>query len=420
LSLGKISVTGLTRKALLVGMVLLFAVLTFFTAKWVLGDAIASRTEFTEATEFAVSLAPDDSQTRYAYSLLLSQTFDPVDNAASLKQLEAATALSPHNFLLWLDLGKSLERNGEPDRAIAAFRRAKDLAPSYSITKWTLGNALLRQGDHDEAVPLIIAAAETQANYAGTAASLVWQILGGDLASTKVALKDAPITKSRLIPILAGEKAFNEAVEIWNGLNSAEKKTNFAEVGRTLYGQLVEAKRFRQALDTVADISSDQLGNLTPGNVFDGGFESRIPNENKTVFEWRYPADQKMGLTEGSKRSGNYSFLIGFPTGTTSIKSLAQTIAVEPGATHNFSIYFRSDLKTNGSIKWEIVNAADGKRLAVTDSLVASGEWTGLRASFTTDSDGIEIRLIKECAAGECPVEGNIWFDDARLEQTDP
>lgn len=398
-----------------------FAILTFFTAKWVLGNSISSRTEFTEATEFAVGLAPDDPQTRFAHSVLLSQTFDPADNAASLKQLETATALSPHNFLLWLDLGKSLERNGETDRAVAAFRRAAALASNYAITKWTLGNALMRLGNRDEAVPLLIAAAESDSKYAETAASLIWQIFDGNLAAVKQVLKDAPITTSRLVPILAREKKLNEAVEIWNGLNPEEKKTTFAEVGRTLYGQLIEAKHFRQALDTVSDISSDRLGN-TAGNVFDGGFESRTPNENRSVFEWRYAADPRMGLTEGQKRNGNYSFLVGYPPGTKSIKAIAQTIAVEPGKRYAFEIYFRSDLKTNGSVKWEIVNAADGKRLAVTEVIIASAEWTVLRTAFAApgDSDGIEIRLIKECASGECPIEGNIWFDDARFMSVPP
>lgn len=398
-----------------------FAIVTFFTAKWVLGNSISSRTEFTEATEFAVGLAPDDPQTRFAHSVLLSQTFDPADNAASLKQLETATALSPHNYLLWLDLGKSLERNGETDRAVAAFRRAAALAPNYAITKWTLGNALVRQGNRDEAVPLLIAAAESESKYAETAASLIWQIFDGDLASVKQVLKDAPITTSRLVPILGREKKLNEAVEIWNGLNPEEKKTTFAEVGRTLYGQLIEAKHFRQALDTVSDISSDRLGN-TAGNVFDGGFESRTPNESKSVFEWRYAPDPRMGLTEGQKRGGNYSFLVGYPPGTKSIKAIAQTIAVEPGKRYAFEIYFRSDLKTNGSVKWEIVNAADGKRLAVTEVIIASAEWTVLRTAFAApgDSDGIEIRLIKECASGECPIEGNIWFDDASFMSVPP
>jgi hypothetical protein len=405
---------------LLVGVAGVFAVLIFFTAKWVLGNSISSRTEFTEATEFAVGLAPDDPQTRFAHSVLLSQTFDPADNAASLKELETATALSPHNFLLWLDLGKSLERNGEAERAVAAFRRAAALAPNYAITKWTLGNALVRQGNRDEAVPLLIAAAESDPKYADTTASLIWQMFEGDIAAIKTTLNDAPVTKSRLIPILGREKKYDEAVEIWNGLNSAEKKTAFAEVGRSLCGQLVEAKRFRQALNALSGISNEQ-DRPTVGGVFDGGFESRTPPETRSVFEWQYATDLRMGLTEGQKRSGNYSFLIGLPSGTTSIKSLAQTIAVEPGNRYLFEIYFRSDLKTNGSVKWEIVNAADGKRIAVTDALIASTEWNELRASFTApfDSDGVEIRLIKECTISECPIEGNIWFDDASLKQSD-
>ena len=400
-------------------MVGVFAVLTFFTAKWSLGNAISSRTEFTEATGFAAGLSPDDPQTRFAHAVLLSRTFDPADNAASLKQLETATALSPYNYLLWLDLGKSLEQNGDSERALASFRRATKLAPNYSITKWALGNALVRQGDRDEAVTLLISAAESESKYAETAASLVWQIFDGDLAFIKLALKDAPITSSRLIPILAREKKIDEALGIWNGLEPNAKLGDFRETGRTLFAQLLEAKRFKDALGVLSAISVGELGNHDAGKVFDGGFELRIATENKSVFEWRYAADPRMGLTEGNKRSGNYSFLIGFPSGTAAIKSIAQTIAVEPGRTYGFEIYFRSELKTNGSVKWEIVNVADGRRLAATDGLIASADWTEARVNFTapTGSDGIEVRLIKECTVGECPIEGNIWFDDARLSK---
>ncbi len=404
---------------MLAGAVGVFAIFALFSAKWSLGNSISSRTEFTEATEFAVGLAPDDPQTRFAHAVLLSRTFDPADNDVSLKQLETATALSPHNYLLWLDLGKSLERNGEEARAVAAFRRGNDLAPNYSITKWMLGNALLRQGNREEAVPLLIAAAESDPKYAETAASLIWQIFDGDITAVKTALKNAPATSARLIPILGRENKLDEALAIWNDIGSGEK---LAEIGRTLYGKLLEAKRFRDALHVLSAITTDQLASHAAGTIFDGGFELRIPNENKSAFEWRYAADPRMGLTEGQKHSGSYSFLIGNPPGTKSIKTIAQTIAVEPGKNYEFEIYFRSDLKTNGSVKWEIVNAADGKRLAVTDALIASAEWTALRASFNApiDTDGIEIRLIKECASGECPIEGNIWFDDAGLMSVPP
>lgn len=407
---------------MLAGVVGVFAIFAFFTAKWSLGNSISSRTEFTEATKLAVGLAPDDPQTRFAHAVLLSRTFDPADNAASLKQLENAAALSPHNYLLWLDLGKSLERNGEAERAVAAFRRAKDLAPNYSVTKWTLGNALLRQGGTDDAVPLLIEAAESDSKYAETAASLIWQIFEGDIAFVKSALKNAPATSARLIPILGRENKLDEALAIWNDIGSGDKPDAFAEISRTLYGKLLEAKRFRDALRVLSAINTDRLASHAAGTIFDGGFELRIPNENKSVFEWRYAADPRMGLTEGQKRSGSYSFLVGNPPGSKSLKSIAQTIAVEPGKNYDFEIYFRTDLKTQGSVKWEIVNAADGKRMAVTDALIASAEWTALRATFTApiDADGIEIRLIKECATGDCPIEGNIWFDDASFMSVPP
>jgi Flp pilus assembly protein TadD, contains TPR repeats len=398
-----------------------FAVLTFFTTKWVLGNSISSRADEVDIASFAVQLAPSDPQTRYSRAVLLNRTLDPSDTLTALQELEAATALSPHNYLLWLELGKALERNGEGERAIGAFREAKNLAPNYSITQWSLGNALLRQGEVAIALPHIIAAAESNPSYAEPAASMIWQLAEGDLASVRTALLNAPMTSSRLIPILGREKKLDEALAMWDQLISARNPKDHSDIGRALYDQLIESHRYREALRVLSGTSNGELAEHKISSIFDGGFESRALNENRSVFEWRYAADPRMGLTDGNKRSGNYSFLIGFPAGTTSIKNLAQTVAVEPGQAYQFEIYSRSDLKTNGTVKWEIINGADGKRLAVTDAIVPSSDWMLSRAIFKmpTDSDGVEFRLIKECTTATCTIEGNLWLDDASLKQTD-
>ncbi len=398
--------------------VLAFAIFSFYSAKWGLANSISTRADDAEISEFAAGLSPNDSQTRYAHGVLLRQTFDPADAERSLAEFEAATALAPHNYLLWLDYGRALEQSGDRERAVAAFRTALELAPNYAQPKWILGNALLRQGDTESSVRLITEAAETEERFAEAAAATLRQVFDGDLTAVTASLGSAPGVRSRLIPILAREQRFEEAMAMWSLYSAEEKRRRFADAGKGFADALIAAKRYRDAIGVLASISTDRLSEHGAGKVIDGDLEQLGPVKYRSVFEWRFAdgATPLVGASEGQKRGGRYSLLISFPPASTAFREIAQTVAVEPGRTYEFQIYVRSALKTNAVLRWQAVDLATGERLAATSDLAPAGEWSAVTFRFTAGTgDGVDLKLVKECPAGTCPIEGSIWFDDASL-----
>ena len=120
---------------------------TYSASKWNLANAISTRTDEKEFVDFAVDLAPDDPQTRYAAGVLYQKTLEPDDAARSLAEFEAAAALSPNNYLPWLELRAAFSGAGDSEASLRAIRRAVDLAPNYADVRWAYGNALIRAGE---------------------------------------------------------------------------------------------------------------------------------------------------------------------------------------------------------------------------------------------------------------------------------
>src|SRR5262249_38940695 len=77
-----------------------------------------------------------------------------------------AVELKPDLFQSHFNLGRALEDNGRPDEAAASYRRALDLKPDYAQAHYDLGNALRKQGRLDEAVAAFRRAIELKPDYA--------------------------------------------------------------------------------------------------------------------------------------------------------------------------------------------------------------------------------------------------------------
>ena len=390
-------------------------------SKWGLANSAASRAATVEVAEYLTGLAPADPQTHYAAAVFLEKSFDPNDIQKALDELEMATASSPQNYLLWLELGRARERSGDPEGAERALRRALALAPNYSRVQWALGNALLRQGRTDEAFAEIRKAVVGDPAFADPAATAAWQFFDADVAAIRRAMDGSPGFDSALAALLARQKMFGEALEIWDRMTPDEKRTSHKETGTMLVGKLLEAKRFRDAIRVSADIDA-RPEDLNLEQIGNGGFESAVKVDGAGTFEWQIAGGvQPQIVLNGKVQHGgtNSLNLVFNAKDAKDFRSVAQTVAVEPGAVYELELFYQSDLKTSAQIKWEIADAADGKRLAVTDPVTAGAEWTPLGASFTVpaSTDGIVIRLIREGCGQVCAVNGNLWFDDISLRR---
>lgn len=417
MSIQSLKIDSNVKRAFLVAAAVVFCVGSVLAAKWGFGYTAARNADIPEAAELAISLGPDDPQTHYSAAVLFERTFVPEDQKRSLAEYEVAVALSPNNYVLWLEFGKARERSGDQIGAEAALRKALELAPNYSRVQWALGNAVLRNGKTEEAFTEIRKAVAGDATYTNSAAGIAWQLLGGDMAAVRKAIGDSTRLNAAIATLLAGQKRFDESFEIWNSLPSGEKNTTLKELGDALIKQMIEAKKFRYA-----QAIASQTGNLeTMENaIANGGFEKDIKPQSSGIFEWQIAdgTNPRIGPNRDQKHSGEYSLLVSFGKGGKEFRTVSQTVAVEPGKSYEIELFYRADLKTSAAVKWEVANAADGKAIAAIAPIPNTAEWAKTAVKFTVPagSDGVIVRLVREnCETPGCSVAGNLWFDDFKL-----
>ena len=409
-----------SRAILLAGAVVLLAG-AFFSVKWGLANTASSKAPDKEVADLMVSWAPDDPQTHYTSAVLHERTFLPEDLPVSLSEYEKATALAPHNFLLWLELGKARERNGDPIGAERTLRKALELAPNYAQVRWVLGNNLLRQGRSDEAFAEIRQAASSDEKYVGPAASMAWQVFDEDINLVRHTIGDSARINVALSAILTGQKRFDEAFAIWESLMLEEKGVTYKQASIDLYGHLIDARKYRAALavfSTALAGKDDDEG--APGKISNGGFEHAVKPQNAAIFEWQIAEALKpqIAADTAQKRSGQRSLVLIFNSDDgKDFRTISQTVVVEPGKTYQFELFYKSDLKTAATFKWEVAGFTDGKILS-TEPVAGNTDWTSQRLKFTVPAgtEAIAIRLARvPCRTGLCPISGRIWFDDLTL-----
>jgi tetratricopeptide (TPR) repeat protein len=73
-------------------------------------------------------------------------------DGAQIGPYEAARALRPNNYAVWINLGSALADVGDAEGAIAAYKRAIELEPKIALAHSNLGNSLNGKGDIGKAV----------------------------------------------------------------------------------------------------------------------------------------------------------------------------------------------------------------------------------------------------------------------------
>ena len=419
-----IKIDTIAKRALLAAAALICLLGIVYFMRWCAGNSIALNTIFADAADTAVSLAPDDPQTHYTVAVLTERDFSDESVRKSLAEYERATALAPSDFRTWLALGRAREHGDDAAGAEKALRRALELAPNYSEVHWILGNVLLRQGKTDEAFAELRRAAEGSIDFVNPTVSTAWQMFDGDLDRINRYLGDSPVVKSSLVAYLARAKRFDDAARIWNTLSADEKRATFRENTDTLFNQLLQAKKYRDALQISAQLNDSASENFAVGQVYNGGFEADVKRAGANFFDWQIQdgAQPQIGVDAAQKHGGEHSLTAVFNSATgREFRDLSQTIAVEPGRKYAFQAFYKSELKTSATIRWEIADSAGGKILAQTAPVAASAsDWTNLKTEFVVpaNSEAVIVRLAREvCKTTLCPISGRVWFDDLSITQ---
>jgi tetratricopeptide (TPR) repeat protein len=413
--------SSITRIGLIAAGVI-YLVAVFFFAKWCFANSIATRADIKEIAEFSVGLAPGDPQTHYALAVLNEQSFLPEDLLKSLNELETATALSPYDFRLWLALGNARGQNGDAKGAENAFRRALILAPNYAQIHWALGNNLIRQDKMEEGFAEIRLAAQSDPKYIKPTLSTAGLIFDDDLAQIKKNIGDSPEINAELAIYLTGQKNFDEGLEIWNKLSDEEKKTTFREISENLYSEMLQAKRYRNAFQINKQISPDEPKEFAVEKIYNSGFELDVKPKDAGVFEWQLGngLTPQIAFDDSQKHGGNRSIVILFNSmESKDFRTISQMVIVEAGKTYEFEIFYKSDLKTASTLKWDIFDAGSGKVLVSTEPIAKNTDWTSLKATFKTneETEAIVIQLARDaCISSVCPISGKVWFDDVSIK----
>lgn len=412
-----IKINSNSQKILLFAGVIFAGFLAILSIKWSFGHAISLRADQKEIAEVGASLAPDDPQTHYALAIQHEKSFLPEDFEKAVSEFEKAAALSPNDFFLWLALGKARDRNGDTPGAENAFRRAAELAPNYADARWTLGNNLLRQGKSEEGFREIAIAADKNDKYVLPAISTAWTIYNGDIAQVRKNIGDSAKLNAFLAGYLLKQNRFDEAFNIWNNLSVQDKTGVFKTQSEDIYNQFLSAGKIRYAriIKSTLDGQSDSeiFGKITAGD-----FDANEKKEKTDYFDWQIGAGAQplIGFDDKVKRGGNMSLVIIFssPNGQ-DFRTLSQNVAVEGGKTYRFQGFYKAELKTDATLRWEIVGAADNSVIAATDAISANADWTNFGASFTVpqNTEAVIVRLARvTCNSASCPISGKVWFDD--------
>jgi tetratricopeptide (TPR) repeat protein len=403
----------------------LCVIVGWFFIKWNFANALASqldrdRQESRLVADWLTRTAPADPQIHFLTAALFEKTFDPADLKRSILEYETAAALSPNNYVMWVNLGKARNSGGDVTGAESAFRRAIELAPNYAAVQWVYGNFLVRQGNADEGFRLVSKAAAANPEFAGPAVTIAFQIFDGDLNQIRSAMGENDVTNSALAGVLASQKRYDEAMDAWSRLS--DKAGKYKRLGETLATQLLGDKKYHYAARIYAEIQSEGP-KATVGQISNGGFEDGVKLRNAGLFEWQIAegAEPQIGLSDGQKRSGKYGLFMLFNTmQTAAFRSVSQTVPVEPGGVYELEVFYRSDIKTTATLKWEVGEAVTTGTIAATEPLTAVADWTPVRVTFTVPAtaEAVIIRFVREgCSGPSCPVSGRISFDDLSIKR---
>lgn len=413
----RVKTDSLARRIFLIATLFVVAGLHWYIGSAAFANMIATHADQTDITDLAISLAPADPQTHFAAAVLYDKTFLTADQQRSLDEYRRAAELSPNNYIVWMEYGQALGRSGDRERAELALRRAARLAPNYASVQWALGNLLIRKGNETEGFDRMKRAVEGNPTYSAPATAFAFQYFDGDVTSVRKAIGDLPRANAALALLLARDKRYDEAVEVWSAISGPSDAT-MTEQGRALANELITAKRFANSLTVYRSLGRSSASPETIGN---GGFEEAIKLDNPGPFEWSFTAGQQPQALQSTAQphGGARCLVLRFGSNDGSgLSQTVQTVVVRPIAKYVFSGFYRADLKTSSKIAWRVLNSSTGAVVAEVFLDPSRPEWTEFSVGLTVpaDTDGVTLQLlVMGCGSTICPISGTLWLDDIDL-----
>lgn len=416
-------------RVLLLVPVLLALTGMWYGVRWCLGNTIAKWVPEIGAARAAAQLAPADPQTHYTIARLSERSFLPEELTQAAREYEEAARLSPHDYRLFIELGRVRSLLDDARGSEQALRRAVELAPTHPEPRWYLGNLLLRQGRADEAfAELRLAGDANPLKFRPQVLDLAWHVYAGQLPAVLAAVGNSASARAQLLDYLINRQRLDDARRLWAGFDPAQRLEQRA-LAEKLSVRLLEAKRFHDMLALQQELAA--ADGTTPAQaeqLLNGGFEAAVSAPGKSWFGWQVVpvAGAQMGFDERVRREGVRSLRLAFDAaGTLNFRNISQLIVVAPQTRYRLAYYVRTeDLRSVSTLVSEIVDAAQPEHVLAAAPPLApgSGDWQLVTLDFTTGAGGqaVTVRVVSPpCAAAACPIFGKVWYDDFNLQRTD-
>ena len=400
-----------------VGLLIILVLLTWNAARAgvasLLTTLAAQHSQIAPVTE-AVRLNAGDPDAHYVRATILEAS----DLPAAIAEHYQAALRRPEDYVLWLNLARARELNGDSAGAVSAARQAVPLAPDYAEPHYQLGNILLRAGQPEEAFKELRLAGASNPTLMLGIIDLAWHVSGSNVQFVVAAIEPrTPGTYQLLAQYFGQQSEVNAAIDMYAAAGSE------AEHYRRAYlGDLIGAKRFKDAAKLWA--VGRQAGAAT-GAMNDPGFEEE-GDLSEPGFAWRLgegPPGFHLSLDTAKPKEGHSSLKIEFDGASNPASPvITQLVLVEPRARYQLRFAVRSEALVSGGYPRVVVNEADTNTvLSQSDQFPASTDgWHEYTIEFESgpSASAVQIALQRQpCEKTPCPIFGRLWLDDFKLQK---
>jgi tetratricopeptide (TPR) repeat protein len=396
--------------------------------------------------ETALSLDPENPELHHSLGLIRFYSSPESDAANGLRHLRRATELNPNVALYWLDLASACEANQDATCADRSFQRALELSPMTPRLYWSVANYALRAGQPDKALALFRRLLELDSTYADIVFQVCSRVLDSGNWTQASALNLDPHLRVALVNFLEGNDQPDVADAVWRQFATEQVAAGklssppiaFSAIEPYL-DHLIDAGKQREAvavwneLQTLGVIASAFQQRPADGEtdaahrqyIFNRGFEQTPLNGG---FDWRYQSLRfvSVAFSAAAAHSGSRSARIEFTEGRNEeSEPIYQRVPVQPGQSYLLTAFVRT----------EGITSDTGPRLRVLDSrctacvdattepTIGTTPWHQVHVSFTTgpQTSSVKISVWRTCSrAFPFDITGTFWLDDVSLTTAQP
>ncbi|MCI0354663.1 MAG: hypothetical protein L0099_06455 [Acidobacteria bacterium] len=396
-------------------LVFLYAARAWRTAR----AAWAARTQQISGWERAATLEPGNAE--HWQNLGRSYTLVLHDLARGRTCYETATSLNPYKARYWLDLALAHQLSGEVQQENRALERALAAEPTTPNVAWEAANLYVVQGNWEPALPLFRIVLQRDPSLRRQALELalranrdVNQLLD------QVVPPSLPVYVD-FLNLLVRRKDDAAAGAVWERLLALGQPVPIPSALpylNLLLGQQ-QADRARQAWQDLARVNPALSRHIAPDNlVTNGSFEGDILGSG---LDWRVRAGAgtELAVDEEHAHSGNRSLRMRFNGANIGPVGLAQVAPVQPASGYSFAAYVKTDgVEGVNGPRLQIVDAATGATLFLSDELSGTQSWRAVLGEFSTGAQVrvVMLRVARVPAFGQA--RGTLWLDTVRIQPT--